>query len=177
MKQSPDILALSLHLGLLATMAVGGGLVMVAPEVREYIVVENRWLSSEQFASAFAIAQAAPGPNMLYVPLVGWLIAGWIGALAVTVSVVLLPTLITLTFIKLRLPHVDGEWSGALRRAIAPVSIGLFAATAWTFAAAANTDWRDYTVTLIAAVFVLRTKIYPVSLIVAGGLAGIAQLV
>jgi chromate transporter len=44
-------------------------------------------MSSEEFATLFAIAQAAPGPNILIVSLIGWQVAGLAGFLAATVAI------------------------------------------------------------------------------------------
>ena len=59
---------------------IGGGVVMVAPEMQRYVVDAHHWISAEQFSAAYAIAQAAPGPNLLFVTLIGWQVAGWAGA-------------------------------------------------------------------------------------------------
>ncbi len=53
------------HLALLSFAAVGGGVIMLAPDIQRYVVDVHHWISTEQFAAAYAIAQAAPGPNML----------------------------------------------------------------------------------------------------------------
>ncbi|KDM93582.1 hypothetical protein EE54_06045, partial [Mycobacterium tuberculosis] len=63
------------------------------------------WLSEAQFSSSIAIAQAAPGPNVLFIALLGWnlglnagggtgLLAWAFGALGVTICMVgiLLPS-------------------------------------------------------------------------------------
>ena len=54
------------HFAVLSLMAIGGGVVMVAPEIQRYVVDSHHWMTAEQFSAAYAIAQAAPGPNMLY---------------------------------------------------------------------------------------------------------------
>jgi chromate transporter len=76
MNAESPLIALCGHLALLSLRAVvGGGVIMVAPEVQSYVVTGKHWLSNEQFAAAYAIAQAAPGPNLLFISLVGWLVA------------------------------------------------------------------------------------------------------
>jgi len=93
---SCKLTGLSLHLAILSLSAIGGGVVLVAPDVHDYVAVQNHWLTSEEFAAVYALAQAAPGPNVLFVTLVGWLIAGMKGALATTAAVVLPSSLIAL---------------------------------------------------------------------------------
>lgn len=177
MNPESPVLALCGHLALLSLMAVGGGVIMVAPEVQSYVVTSRHWLSNEQFAAAYAIAQAAPGPNLLFISLVGWLVAGWSGAIATTVSIILPSTLLTLALIKVRTRQAGNALTQALQQAFAPISIGLLGATALIFARASNVGWQADVLTLLAALIVLKTRLNPVLLIAAGAIAGVAHLI
>ena len=177
MNHESPVLELSAHLALLSLMAVGGGLVLIAPEVRDYVVGDKHWLINEQFAAAYAIAQAAPGPNLLFISLVGWLVAGWFGAIGATVAVILPSTLLTLGLMKLRARQMGSKLLEALRHSFAPISIGLVAATAWIFAGVSNADWRADVLTLLSAAIVLNTRLNPVVLIAIGAFAGMAHLI
>lgn len=177
MNPESPVIALCVHLALLSLMAVGGGVIMVAPEVQSYVVSTQHWLSNEQFAAAYAIAQAAPGPNLLFIALVGWLVAGWTGAVATTVSIILPSTLLTLALIRVRARQAGNALSKALQQAFTPISAGLLAATALIFARASNVDWRADALTLLAALIVLRTRLNPVLLIAVGAIAGVANLI
>ncbi|TFW05463.1 chromate transporter [Oxalobacteraceae bacterium OM1] len=174
MNDSP-VAELSLHLALYALMAVGGGVVLIAPEVRQFVVDQRHWLGNEQFAAAYALAQAAPGPNLLFVSLVGWLVAGWAGALGATAAVIVPSTVLTLLLVRWK-SWQDGRIAAALRAAFAPMSVGLLAAAAWVFMQAGNVSWRADVLTVLAAVLVVRTRLNPVLLIGAGALAGLAGL-
>ena len=44
------------------------------------------WLTDRQFSELFAIAQAAPGPNVMFVALLGHFIAGVPGAVVATAA-------------------------------------------------------------------------------------------
>jgi chromate transporter len=177
MNHESSVFELSAHLALLSLMAVGGGLVMIAPEVRDYVVGDKHWLMNEQFAAAYAIAQAAPGPNLLFISLVGWLVAGWFGAICATASVILPSTALTLALVRIRVGQRNGAMLQALRASFVPMSVGLLFATAWIFARVSNTDWRADVLTVISALIVLRTRLNPVLLIGAGAIAGIAHLI
>ncbi|MFL5311897.1 MAG: chromate transporter [Myxococcales bacterium] len=165
------------HLAILSLMAIGGGVVMVAPEVHRFVVDSHGWITAEQFSAAYAIAQASPGPNMLYVTLVGWQVAGWAGALAPTVAIVAPPTLLTLGLMHASSRRTPGRFARAIGKGLAPLSMGLLFATAWILLRGAATDWRALAVTLLAAAVVLRTKINPVWVIAAGAAAGVAGTV
>jgi chromate transporter len=83
--ERPALGALLLHFLVLAFLAIGGA-PTILPGLHRYMVETHQWLTSAQFADAYALAQVAPGPNAMYIPLIGWLVAGWAGA-----AVALLP--------------------------------------------------------------------------------------
>ena len=86
----PTCSACSRHFLVLSLLAVGGA-ITTAPDMHRYIVAEHHWISDAQFSASVAIAQAAPGPNVLFVAVLGWNVAGPLGALA-TMSGTLLPS-------------------------------------------------------------------------------------
>ena len=49
----------------------------------------EHWLTDVDFAQAFAISQASPGPNMLIVSVIGWKVYGFLGALVATLALCL----------------------------------------------------------------------------------------
>jgi chromate transporter len=114
---------------------------------------------------------------LLFISLVGWLVAGWFGAIATTVSIILPSTLLTLSLIKVRTRKSSNALSKALQRAFAPISVGLLGATALIFARASNADWRADLLTLLSALIVLKTRLNPVSLIAIGAAAGIVHVI
>jgi len=71
-----DILvALALQFAGLSLVAFGGANAVI-PEIHRQAVEVHHWMTDQDFASLFAIAQAAPGPNFLVTTLVGWKAAG-----------------------------------------------------------------------------------------------------
>jgi len=74
------LVSLALLFTQLSVMAFGGGNTIL-PEMQREVVQIHHWMSAEEFNALFALAQAAPGPNMMIVPLVGWQVAGWSGLL------------------------------------------------------------------------------------------------
>jgi len=133
-------------------------------------------VTSAQFASAYAIAQAAPGPNLLFISLVGWLIAGWTGAIVTTLAVIVPSTLLTLSVVSLKTSHFNARLTGAVRDTFAPISIGFLLATAALFSQLDNASWRTDVITLLTAIIVLRSKLNPVILIAAGAVAGMLHI-
>ena len=66
-----DWLALLTHFLSLSLLAIGG-VITTAPDMHRYLVDQQHWLSDAQFSSSIAVAQAAPGPNVLFIALLGW---------------------------------------------------------------------------------------------------------
>ena len=68
----------------LSFLALGGGNAII-PELQRQVVDVHHWMTSREFSELFALAQAAPGPNMMITSLVGWRVAGIAGLLVSTV--------------------------------------------------------------------------------------------
>ena len=161
------------YVGMLSFMAVGGGLVALTPELQRFAVETHGWLTREEFAASFTIAQAAPGPNMLYITLIGWQLAGVKGALAATAAI-LVPSL-TITLVVVRWRHrfkAAGRFSRAVREGLAPLATGLFLATGWVLFRSAGHDWRGALVAVVTALVIVRTRINPIWPVAFGALIG-----
>ncbi|MCB4365317.1 chromate transporter [Hydrogenophaga taeniospiralis] len=186
---------LFLHFASLSLLAVGGA-ITTAPDMHRYLVGEQGWLSEAQFTSSIALSQAAPGPNVLFVALLGWNVglnagggpsAGWLAwALAllgvlVTLVAIMLPSSI-LTYTATQWGHRNRELRAvrAFKAGMAPIVIALLIATGWLLSAAHNQparDWPLWLLTAAAAVLVWRTQIHLLWLIGAGAVLGALGLV
>lgn len=167
---------LAADFGVLSLLSVGGG-VSALPEMHRTMVEVHGWMTSAQFAQLYALAQAAPGPNMLVVTLLGWQTAGFAGAL-VTTGAMCLPSC-TLTFWVDRLWRSESAvaWRNVLDNGLAAITVGLIAASGVLLARAADINPAATGLTAAATVLTWRTQIHPLWLIAAGALAGIAGLV
>ena len=85
-----DLLGLFGHFLVLSLLAIGGA-ITTAPDMHRYLVLGQHWISDEQFTASVALAQAAPGPNVLFVAVLGWNVAGPVGA-AATLAGIMLPS-------------------------------------------------------------------------------------
>ncbi|MDX9737331.1 MAG: chromate transporter, partial [Azonexus sp.] len=65
------VLALFIEFVILSFVAFGGATALL-PEMHRVVVLEHGWLDDTTFTHLYAIAQAAPGPNVLVVTLIGW---------------------------------------------------------------------------------------------------------
>ena len=190
-----DWLALFGHFLSLSLLAVGGA-ITTAPDMHRYLVDQRHWLTDDQFTSSIAIAQAAPGPNVLFVGLMGWNVglnagggtgAGWhayaLGLLGLVVAMVgiLLPSGV-LTYTATRWAHQHRELRAvrAFKTGMAPIVVALLIATGWLLTAAHNQparDWPLWGLTAVAALIVWRTKVHLLWLIGAGAVLGMLGLV
>jgi len=175
-----DLLQLFGHFLLLSMLAVGGAITTTA-EMHRYLVVEHQWIGDTQFSSSIALAQAAPGPNILFVAVLGWNVAGPLGALA-TMAGILLPST-TLALVATRWGRARRETRGvrAFTQGLAPLILGLLIATGWVLAAPYLRDSsRPAAVLVLLAVTVgvmLKTRISPVWLVLLGGVVGALGMV
>ncbi len=167
---------LALHLALLSMMAVGGGVAMLAPDIERYAVGSNHFITSTQFADAYTIAQALPGPNLLYVTLMGWWIAGWSGALVATLAIIVPPAGLTLALMRMTHGHKVSRLGSAIRAGLVPVSVGLLCAGSFVLLRGADSSWRLWLLSVATVVLSITSRINPVWLICAGALVGIFGL-
>ncbi len=160
----------------LSVVAVGG-IAPILPELQRQVVDVHGWMGATEFGALFALAQAAPGPNVLVVTLVGWRVAGLAGALAATVGMLLPSGLITWLVAGAWQRFRDRPWRRAVQAGLVPVTVGLVMAAAAILAVAAATGWVAWLVTAAVALAALRTKWHPLLLLAAGTAVGALGLV
>lgn len=168
--------ALFLYFLMLSFLAVGGA-PSVLPEMHRYVVEIHGWMTSTQFAELYTLAQVAPGPNFMYIPLIGWHIAGLPGVIATTIPTILPSVTLTLFVAHLHARHSKAALGFAIRRGLTPITIGLILASGWILMTAVNDDWRGYALTAATVMLVLRTSLNPLWLLGAGAIAGMTGLV
>jgi chromate transporter len=176
MMSRPDLSALFLHMLALWFVAVGGPSTIL-PGIHRYVVEVQRLMTSTEFAEIYTLAQVAPGPNVMYVTLLGWHLAGWAGAAATTIPLLVPATTLTLLVGHLNERYPNAPIGRAIRRGLSPITIGLMFAGATILMRAVNHDWRGYSITLLTVALVLRKRWNPLWLLAAGALAGMTGLV
>ena len=189
-----DWLQLFTQFAILSMLSIGGA-ITTAPEMHRFLVDEKQWMTDSVFSSCIALAQSAPGPNVLFVALMGWQVGlnvgGGLGAgphawglgmagILVTMAGILLPSSL-LTYVTTQWAHKNRNLKSvkAFKSGMAPIVIGLLVSTGWLLTAAHNNvsqDWRLWVVTGVAALIMMRTSVHILWLIVAGGLLGAVGL-
>jgi chromate transporter len=165
------LLSLAGFFTLLSLLSFGGGNT-VLPQMHRQAVDVSHWMTDPEFAAAFAITQAAPGPGMLIVTLIGLKAAGWLGALVATLAMFLPCCLVTYLAVLGWGRFHESRWGRAVERGLAPVALGLIFASSVIIARAADHGWRAYSVTAFSAFMFTKTKINPLILVAAAAFAG-----
>ncbi|MDE3011150.1 MAG: chromate transporter [Pseudomonadota bacterium] len=167
-------LILLAHCSAISMMAIGGGVVALTPELERLVVYNHHWMSARSFIENYTLAQAAPGPNMLFVTLMGLQAAGVPGALAATVGIIGPPVAFLLAMLRFGSRLGSPAMALLLRRAVAPLSIGLMLATSWSLSRMAVDNWQGALLLVGTTVCMLRTRLNPLWLIAGGAGAGMA---
>ncbi|RKP55700.1 chromate transporter [Pararobbsia silviterrae] len=168
----PTLIALALIFGELSLLAFGGGNTTL-PEMHRQVVDVHHWMSGQEFSALYALAQAAPGPNLMVVPLIGWHVAGWQGLLVTTVAKMGPSSIITMLVLHAWERFKDRPWRRAVQAGLVPVTVGLVAASAALIAKSADLHAVSWVITGVCAVLTVRTRIHPLWLLLAGSLIGL----
>lgn len=164
------------NFAVLSLIAVGGAN-PILPELQRQAVDVYGWMSSARFTDLFAVAQAAPGPNLLVVTLIGWDVAGLPGALVATLAICapsgILAYFVSRLWDRFRL----ARWRVAIQAGLVPVTIGLVAAGAYVIARSADTSLAALLITLTTAAALFYTRLHPLLFLAAGAALGLAGLV
>lgn len=177
-----DWLELFAHYLMLSVMSVGGT-IATTPEMHRYLVEQHGWLTQTQFNDSIAIAQAAPGPNVLFVALMGWNVgmnAGSPFAAVLGVLVMLVGALLPSSMLMLLAAswgHRNRELRAvrAFKQGMAPLVIAMLISTGIILGSANSdvaSDWPLYAVSIVAALLIWRTRIHLLWLLGAGALLG-----
>jgi chromate transporter len=189
-----DWLNLFGHFLTLSMMSVGGA-ISTTSEMHRFLVDQHHWLTQEQFNQSIALAQAAPGPNVLFVALMGWHVgmnagstgAALLGVLVTMVGIMTPSTIITYTAARWGHRNRDLRAVRAFKQGMAPIVIALLLSTAWIMAssAAAGTGtvrdmlahWPVWLTVVVSGLIIWRTRIHLLWLLAAGAALGALGLI
>jgi chromate transporter len=177
-----DWVSLLVHYLSLSMLCVGGA-ITTAPDMHRFLVQEKGWLTDPQFSASISIAQAAPGPNVLFTALMGWnvgLNAGsfWTALLGMVLCLggIMLPSSVVV--------YLTSQWSHrnrdlravrAFKQGMAPLVIALLMSTGWILTTGngyALENWPTWAVTIVTALIVWKTRLHLLWLLGAGAVLG-----
>jgi len=174
------VLQVLLTFSILSLVAVGGAN-SVLPEMHRQLVEIHGWLDDATFAQLYALAQAAPGPNILVASVMGWNIAGVGGLFAATFGMLVPSALLAWGMAGLTHRLRGAPWLKPAQGGLVPVAIGLILAAGITMAQATYTSTQSYGLLLMllvaaSTVFVWRTAHNPLWVLAGGGVLGAVLL-
>jgi len=145
-----------------------GGANAVLPEIRRQAVDVQGWMNDASFANLFAISNAAPGPNIILVSLIGWQLAGLAGLLVATLAI-MIPSC-SLAFLAGRAVNrwSDKRWIGLLKEGLVPIALGLVLASGMSMMRTADHDALSAAISLATAMFVVFSRRNPLWAIATG---------
>lgn len=180
-----DWLNLFAHYLMLSLMSLGGA-ISTTSEMHRFLVEQHHWLTQAQFNDSIALAQAAPGPNVLFVALMGWHVGMNAGSttlallgVATTMVGIMLPSTI-LTYVASQWGHRNRELRAvrAFKQGMAPIVVALLLSTAWILAAGGgHTNWRLWLLAGATALVTWRTRLHLLWMLGLGALLGALQVV
>jgi len=165
-------LALTVHLAWVSSVSFGG-FPTVLPDIRNFVVGNNRWMTDQEFANLFAMAQSIPGPNMiLMMSFVGWKVWGFPGAIASAFATLGPPCAMYFAAYRLWDRFRAAPWQRVVRLGLAPVVVGLVVAGGTVMAHTADNSWQAVAVTITTVVITSATRLNLVWTLLGGGIAG-----
>ncbi|MSQ48801.1 MAG: chromate transporter [Betaproteobacteria bacterium] len=165
------MLQIASYFALLSLVSVGG-IPSVMPEMQRLVVDVQGWMSAAEYTQLFAIAQAAPGPNVLVTALIGWKVAGYAGGLLALTAfcgpAAVLAYSIGGYWDRMR----DASWRKVLQRALAPISVGFILSGGYVLATPLGLDWRSALIAGAGAATLFFTRTNPLWILAGGGVLG-----
>lgn len=163
-----DLLTISVVFAPYSLMAFGGGLSILSG-IQNEAVHTHGWITSEEFITLFAISRAAPGPGTMVITLVGWEVAGLLGALVATLAIFLPTAFLCIGVAAFQQKFRGRNWLINLETAIAPVGAGLLLAGVASVAQLVSTGFALMVISAVSsAICLLRPATHPLLIIAAG---------
>ncbi len=165
------ILQIAFYFAILSLISVGG-MPSVMPEMQRLVVDVQGWMSAAEFTQLFAVAQAAPGPNVLVTALVGWKVAGITGGL-VALAAFCVPAGVLAYSIggywdRMR----DAPWRKVVQRALIPVTVGFVVSGGYVLATPQGPEWKTALIAVASAAVLYATRLNPLWILAGGGVLG-----
>jgi chromate transporter len=169
------LISLAIIFAQLSLMAFGGGNAIL-PEMQRQVVDVHHWMTALDFSALFGLSQAAPGPNLMIVTLIGWHVAGAPGALVVSLAKFGPSSLLTATVLYVWKRFKDSPWRRIIQTGLAPMTVGLVAASAAIITQASVHEWTLGALAAFCMFAMLDKRLHPLSIIAIGALVGLSGI-
>ena len=173
---NPVLIELAAQFLLLSMLSIGGANASI-PEIHRRAVDVQHWMTDADFAQLFALSQAAPGPNVLIVSLIGWKVAGVAGGVIAMLAMSGPSSVLAYAVAHAWERFRDAPWRIAVQRGLAPVTVGLILSSGYVLTRAADQSWMAYAITGVTIALALKTSWHPLWFLCVAAILGAAGFV
>ncbi|KLU64716.1 putative chromate transport protein [Desulfosporosinus acididurans] len=157
----------------ISPLSFGGGFAMI-PIMEEEVVHKKKWVKKEQIVDIFAIIQSLPGAIAVNAAsLVGYQVAGIVGAIAAFLGVILPTFAIMVIFGAMLITYQHNFYVQAALQGIRPVVVAMIASAAFKMSKVSLIDKTCLAITALSIVTLLYHKSLIFVVIVSGAILGI----
>lgn len=168
---SPVLLEVAAQFLILSLLSIGGANAII-PEIQMRAVEIEHWMTDADFAQMFAVSQAAPGPNVLIVSLIGWKAAGVAGAVVAMLAMCGPSSVLTYCIAHAWERFRDAPLRIAIQRALAPVTVGLVLSSGYVLTRMNDHTLAAYAITAATLFFAMTTRLHPLWMLGAAAVLG-----
>ncbi|MDQ6652579.1 MAG: chromate transporter [Acidobacteriota bacterium] len=169
---TPTLGGLFLSLLKIGLVGFGGGLAVIA-QIRALAVQQRRWLTEQEFAAGFALAQSLPGTAAgNTATYVGLRLRGWRGA-AVAIAGFILPSMLMMIVLAILYRHLRYPDTDRLFHGLNAAMVAVIIVTAWRIGRNTLIKPWQWLIAVIACVVVAFFSATVIEVVLAAGLAGI----
>jgi chromate transporter len=160
----------------LSPVTFGGGYALI-PEIEKQVVVNKRWLKTEDLTDIFALAQSVPGAIAVNTAIfIGYRIGGIRGSIAATIGI-LIPTFTIVLLLGIVYIFMRGnELVEAAFMSIRASIVALIVYAGIKISKTSILDFSTFLVFLIALLALLFINIHPIFVILGGMIVGIVLM-
>jgi chromate transporter len=177
-----DWVSLFTHFLGLSLMSLGGA-ISTTSEMQRYLVERQGWLTPAQFGDSVALAQSSPGPNVLFVALLGWNVglnngstmAALCGVVIAMIGIMLPSTVFTYQVAQWAHRNRGRRAVRAFKQGMAPLVIAMLLSTAWLLASGGATGldhWPLWLLSAVSCIVIWRTRLHLLWMLAAGAVLG-----
>jgi chromate transporter len=153
-------------------LTFGSGLVIV-PSLEQGVVLEHGWLGEREFLVAVAIGMISPGPVVITATFVGYLVAGFWGAVAATLGIFLPSFLLILIAAPILRRHRGNKNVQGFVKGAYAAAIGTILGACLLLGRIAIGDWLTILIAVVSLVVLFRWKVNNPLLMVAAAVIGL----
>ena len=168
---------------LVGLFSFGGGYAAL-PLIQEQVIVQNNWLTNEQFIDIITISESTPGPIAINTStFVGTQVAGIPGAIIATLGCIVPSFIIVVSLAKIYYKYQEIPVMQGILKGLRPAVMALIASAGLTIFLTAmfgeasfslnNLNNFSFLLFLIGILLLRKTKIGPIQIMIGSGIVGV----